>query len=222
MSPVDFALTASLLLLVPAYTLWRSLTGKDRPPDLRSTRYIRGIALAVPLLGLLAAAWIPAGRSAAALGLDIPVGAPGQIGLGIAAVLLLVLLVATRLPGKRAAAAPDAQAAALLPETRAEWGLFFVSMPLITTAWELLYRGYLVWALEPRLGTTLAVVLPATAYGVAHGYRGRGQFIGTLVAALLFTLGFVLTRSLWWLIAIHVALPVIGALAQRRLSRAAR
>ncbi len=66
-----------------------------------------------------------------------------------------------------------------------------------------------------------SVLLPALAYGVAHGYRGRTRFIGSIVSALLFTLGFVLTRSLWWLILIHIGLPLFGAFAQQRLSRAA-
>jgi membrane protease YdiL (CAAX protease family) len=218
-TPLDDLLTACLLLLVPGYMLWRSLTGKKRPPDARTARYRRGIAIAAALLAMLAAAWIPQGRSAAALGLELPLSRAGLIGLAIAAVLLLGLFISMRLAKRRAETAPDSAEAAILPETPAEWRLFVVSMLIVTPALELLYRGYLVWAIEPRFGTVLAVLLPATAYGAAHGYHGWRRFAGSLVSALLFTLGFVLTRSLWWLVLIHAGLPTVVALAQRRLSR---
>jgi membrane protease YdiL (CAAX protease family) len=165
----------------------------------------------------MAAAWAIAARPIAQLGLDMPVSRPGLIGLGIAAILLLALLVlgvTIKSRGKQAAPPPVSP----MPRTPAEWRLFLVSMPVIAVAWELLYRGYLVWAIAPRFGTVAAVLLPALAYGVAHGYRGRVQFVGSIVSALLFTLGFVLTHSLWWLILIHITLPLFGAWAQRRIS----
>jgi membrane protease YdiL (CAAX protease family) len=218
MTPLDIVLTPCLLLALPGFNLWRSLTEANRPPETQTARYWRGTAIAVVLTAMMAAAWASAARPLASLGLDIPVSRPGLIGLGIAAALLLALLVmgvTVKPRGKSATPPPDSP----MPETPAEWRLFLISMPVIAVAWELLYRGYLVWAIEPRLGTTAAVLLPALAYGVAHGYRGRTRFIGSIVSALLFTLGFVLTRSLWWLILIHIALPLFGAWAQRRISR---
>jgi membrane protease YdiL (CAAX protease family) len=222
MTALDMALTLCLLLLLPGYNLWRSLTERKRPPETSTRRYVRGTAIAVALTALMAVAWSSGARPLARLGLDIPVSTPGVIGLGLAAILLTALLVMGRMikpPAGASAAAPPETA--MLPETPAEWRLFLVSMPIIATAWELLYRGYLVWAIEPRFGIVPAVLLPALAYGVAHGYHGRNRFIGSIVSALLFTLGFVLTRSLWWLIAIHIALPLFGAFAQRRLNRTA-
>ena len=220
MTPLDLALTLCLLLVLPGYNLWRSLTEKNRSPETSTLRYVRGTSIAIVLTAVMAMAWALYNRPLARLGLDLPVSTPGLIGLGLAAILLIALLVIglTIKPRAKAEAAPEP---ALLPETPAEWRLFLVSMPIIAIAWELLYRGYLVWALEPRFGTVLAVLLPALAYGVAHGYRGRNQFIGSIVAALLFTIGFVLTRSLWWLIVIHIALPLFGAFAQRKISRPA-
>lgn len=221
MSPLDTVLILSLIFALPGYNLWRSLTEANRPAETQTERYMRGTAIALALTAMMAVAWAGSARPLAALGLDLPVSKPGLIGLGIAAVLLLALAVmglTVKPRGKPAAPPPGSP----MPETPAEWRLFLMSVPIIAVAWELLYRGYLVWAIEPHLGIVPAVLLPALAYGVAHGYRGRTQFIGSIVSALLFTLGFVLTRSLWWLIVIHVALPLFGAFAQRWISAPAR
>lgn len=221
MTPLDTVLILCLLVALPGYNLWRSLTEANRPPETQTARYLRGTLTAVVLTGMLAVAWAGSARPLASLGLDMPIARPGLIGLGIAAILILALLVMIGLtrPGGQSRAPVSGSP---MPETPAEWRLFLVSMPIIAIAWELLYRGYLVWAIAPSLGAVAAVVLPALAYGVAHGYRGRAQFIGGIVSALLFTLGFVLTHSLWWLIMIHIALPLFGAFAQRRISAAAR
>ena len=80
-------------------------------------------------------------------------------------------------------------------------------------AWELLYRGYLLWVLAPRLGIPLAVLLAAAAYGAAHGYKTPKQFAGSLASALVFTLADVVSHSLWWLMLVHAGLPVLLVLA---------
>jgi hypothetical protein len=61
-------------------------------------------------------------------------------------------------------------------------------------------------------------VVAATAYGGAHGFRDIRQFGGSVVSALAFTMGYALTHSLWWLILIHTALPLlaIGGMARQR------
>ena len=53
------------------------------------------------------------------------------------------------------------EAAALLPETRTELWLFILFSLVIGAAWEVLFRGYLIWVLEPRLTTFGAVTAAA-------------------------------------------------------------
>jgi membrane protease YdiL (CAAX protease family) len=79
-------------------------------------------------------------------------------------------------------------------------------------AWEVLFRGYLLWALTPRVGIVGAVFVASVAYGVAHGYKSPRQFTSSLVSALLFTIAYALTHSLWWLMLIHGGLPVMVGL----------
>lgn len=73
----------------------------------------------------------------------------------------------------------------------------------IGIGWELLYRGFLLLALAPWLGTWGAVVLAAVAYGAAQGYKSPGQ----------------LTGSLWWLMLLHVAMPLTAPLYYFKMMR---
>lgn len=209
----DDLLTAVLLIAVPGYNLWRSLARRNRPPEPRIHTYRRGIFLAAVLAALLAADWGMAGRSPALLGLGWPPATPGLIGLALAALLLVTAAVVVR-SAKANPKAADA-GAAMLPQTPSERRLFLIMVAVLGVAWEALYRGYLIWALQPRMGLPLAIAAAATAYGLAHGYKSARQLGGSLVSAVLFTLGFALTHSLWWLIALHAGLPMVGVLMQR-------
>ncbi|BCW90295.1 hypothetical protein sos41_34630 [Alphaproteobacteria bacterium SO-S41] len=216
LTTLDITLIALLLAAVPARALVRSQsaeTWRDRP---RLTRYfatMRDIAL---LLAALAFLWVNAKRPIAWLGLDIPIGPPGLIGLAIAAALIGVLGLASA----RARPRPDMKrpdAAAMFPETPEEQRAFVALGLFVGIGWELLYRGYLLWALTPLIGQVAAIALAGTAYGVAHGFKSWPQFIGSIVMSLLFTVAYVATESLWWLMLIHTALGFVGWLSYRRL-----
>ena len=214
----DLALAALLLVAFPAWQIWRSLSAGDRPKAPKLWRYLRTCAIIAALLALLAATWIAQGRSLAALGLDIPLSVAGLIALAIAAALISVLFVGTMAMKPRR----DwlTLGAELMPDTPRETAAFVAMTVLIGCGWELLYRGFLLWALSPAIGMPLAIAAAATAYGLAHGYKSRGQLFGSIVAALVFCIGYALTDSLWWLMLIHTALPLTMPLARWRARRA--
>jgi membrane protease YdiL (CAAX protease family) len=83
---------------------------------------------------------------------------------------------------------------------------------LVSLGWELLYRGFLLMLLTPVTGAATAIILAALAYGIGHGYEKPSQLIGSIVSAFLFTLAFYYTQSLWWLILLHIGLPLFGAI----------
>ncbi len=232
---LDLIFAAYLLFLLPGWQLWKSLKKKvDKPkPDAARCRVLfrkNLVFILSPLLALAALmAW--SGRSAAALGLDIPVSAYGQWGLAIVVLLFAGLtiwsIVAERRQSAEKAAADLAKYEALegIPQSPAElWQQLFLFL-CIGAGWELLYRGFLMLVLPPLTGTAFAVILAAVAYGVAHGYQSRNQFLGSIFSAFLFTLGYVYTQSLWWLMLLHVLLPVFGTLtayiAQNKAPKAA-
>ncbi len=109
-----------------------------------------------------------------------------------------------------------------IPETVGErWGNLEGNLPLyllwMSLAWttaafgeEMFFRGYLVGRLEMafsnrRLGTALAIFLPALFFGISHMYyQGpRGLFVTGTIALVLGTLFVVYKRNLWPLIIAH-------------------
>lgn len=213
---LELLLALYLVIVLPGHALWRSKR-KGRPRRARITGY-RWSTLHIGLLltALTALMW-QSGRPVQQLGLALP--RAGWWGLALAVILLSALigggkLWERRLSGDKLAEhqARTERASESMPRTREELNAFLVLAFCIGCGWELLYRGFLMMVLGPLTGTATAVILAAVAYGAAHGYQGRGQFVGSIVSAFLFTIGYVMTDSLWWLMLIHTALPVYLAL----------
>lgn len=216
---LDHLLAILLLGVVPIRALWRSRTNQPSSKP-KTTRYLTTISMVAGLLILLTVDWLAMGRAAMALGLGTPRTTPALIGLGVAAALLAVLGLVSR-RGSASARADVVQARReLLPETPSEVRLFLLFAAAVGFGWEVLYRGFLLLYLQPHIGLTGAVVTAALAYGLAHGFKGWGQFAGSIVAAFAFTIGYAMTGNLWWLILLHTALPLLGLFTGRlRVSR---
>ena len=226
-SILDQIFVAYLVFLVPAWALWRSLRSRGEPArddtdaaakDRRFWKNVRLVGL--PLLALWALfAWT--GRPATLLGLDIPVSSSGLWGIATVCVLMAGGIVGTMIWERRLNALKTAEYhaklrnAGILPGSRRELVQFVLLMILIGIGWELLYRGYLMLVLPPVFGTEASVAIAALAYGVAHGFSNWKQFAGSIVAAFLFTIGYVLSGSLWWLMLLHVSLPLTGMVSAR-------
>ncbi len=171
------------------------------------------------LLFILMADWAAAGRAATALGLGAPTATPALIGLGVAAALLAVVGLGMRRKSTSTRADVEQARRELLPETSREVRLFLLLTAAVGFGWEVLYRGFLLFYLQPRIGLAGAVVAAALAYGAAHGFKSRGQFAGSIAAALAFTIGYAATWNLWWLILLHTGLPLLSLSAARSRRR---
>lgn len=221
---LELSFAAFLVLILPAWTLRKSLQ-QNRPQRDQAAAFRSNLRLIVTLLLILAGLMLWSGRPAAALGLALP--PLGLWCLGISAALLAALVLANALwerslKGEKLAQyeAKMAQASAQMPATPAELKAFLLLTLLLGCGWELLYRGFLLLVLTPLIGVYAAVALAALAYGAAHGYQSRGQFIGSIVSAFLFTIGYVATGSLWWLMLVHTALPASMAISAYLFRRA--
>ena len=226
-SILDQLFVAYLVLLSPAWALWTSLGSKGEParddtdPAAKDRRFRKNMRLVgLPLLVLWALfAWT--GRPATLLGLDIPVSPSGLWGIATVCVLIAGVIVGTMIWERRLNALKTAEyhaklrKAGILPGSRRELVQFVLLMILMGTGWELLYRGYLMLVLPPAFGTQAAVAIAALAYGAGHGYSNWKQFVGSIVAAFLFTIGYVFTGSLWWLMLLHVSLPLTGMVSAK-------
>jgi membrane protease YdiL (CAAX protease family) len=215
---IDVVLTSLLVVGVPSYMMWKSLTGRDKPPERKLSRYIRSIVMALALDGLLLLDWLLNGRSPAALGLAIPIPTTGVVGIALAVCILLTLTFVMRAQ-LRSTKAPNSVDLDILPTTATEFSAFVAFSFVVGCSWEVLFRGYLLWALQPHIGLVFSVLLAAAAYGVAHGFKNTRIFLGSVLSALIFTVAYAATGSLWWLMLVHCGLPLIGAFASRAQRR---
>lgn len=207
-SPADLALTTLLVVALPGYMMARSIARRGVPDTGdRVRRYHRTIVTAALPCVMLGAIWLVDRRAAAALGLGRPDRA-GWILLGVAVALIAMLGVLA--PRTKIPKNPErnATAMAMVPVGARETLWFLVFAVAVGAGWELLYRGYLLWALAPPLGVAGAVAVMALSYGVAHGYRSPRALAGSIASAVLFAAGYALSHSLWWLIVIHIGLPL--------------
>ncbi|RSZ60722.1 CPBP family intramembrane metalloprotease [Massilia atriviolacea] len=216
---VDWLLAFYLLIVLPCTQMWKSFYRKDRPLRARGAGQWKSAAKMLVMLAVLGLSCWQSGRGAAALGLDMPVSAAGKWGLGFAALLFAGLylgqkLYASGLDGvRRAQMLKQIRENDKMPRSPRELAAFVPVVVLVGAGWELLYRGFLLMLLTPVAGTAGAVILSALAYGIGHGYEKKSQFIGSIVSAFLFTLAFYFTQSLWWLIVLHIGLPLYGAIS---------
>lgn len=170
-------------------------------------------------LALLAVLWVGSAQAKYTLqdlGFDIPLSRAGAWGLGFAVLLLVGLSIAGHIIERRKT--PEARAKSeneMLdspmpwPRSTSEVLAFATSMFILTAGWEVLYRGFLLLLLMPIIGMPLAVVASALAYGIGHGYKNPKQLIASIISAFAFTIAYAWTHSLWWLILIHVGLPLM-------------
>lgn len=220
-------LAVFLLFIFPSLNLWISLRPKkDKPPRALLRRYW---SMSWQSLALLAVLWVGSAQSGYALrdlGFDIPLSHTGAWALGFAVLLLTGLLVAGHIIEHRKT--PEARAKSeneILdspmpwPRNTTEVLAFATSMFIMTAGWEVLYRGFLLLLLTPIIGLPLAVVASALAYGIGHGYKNPKQFLASIISAFVFTIAYAWTHSLWWLILIHVGLPLLMVPGVIRTSR---
>jgi len=73
---------------------------------------------------------------------------------------------------------------------------------------EIVFRGVVFRRLEESLGTTIALVVSAAAFGLVHSFNPGATWISTLAIALesgvLLGLAYAATRSLWLPIGLHL------------------
>ena len=224
-TPLDILLIFILCIAFPTLQLSRHVWGKALKINETLPRIFLSLALIGLPLALLAWDWTMTGRSAQALGLAVPVPFRGQIGFAVTFAIIVVLLVRVHVQSLR----PNAQKEAarrerlrdigMLPYTPKELRAFVVLAVVQGFVAEILFRGFLLWALAPTTGSAGAVVIAATAYGIGHGTRTWARVLASSLTAYAFTIAYAVTGSLWWLILLHSFVLAHNAWRGYRVSR---
>jgi membrane protease YdiL (CAAX protease family) len=232
-TPAGLALTLAIGVLYPLIGWFRFRRLEQRPDPLpRREKLALYASIVVSQWTLVAAAGLVLGGSGRSLG-DIGLG-PG-VDLARTAVVTVVLLAAFAVLSwfttRSLAIALDGdlpphvrRAGRILPRDGVELAGF---VPVAITAGvceEILYRGWLPWALAGSAGSVLVgFVVAAAVFGLGHLYQGRNG------VALTGLLGLALGATAWWTgsvipgQALHVAVDLVnGAAVGAALTRMSR
>lgn len=225
-TPADVGLLVLLALGLPlrSWLSMRQLRGAtpDEAVRLRPRLWLRAIGTQWLLSAGVVLQWVVQRRSFDSLSLNT------HFGWGAGGVLLGLALMAIVLQPQRRnlAATPDVVERLrgrlqgiqrLLPSARAEWPGF---VPLALTAGiceEVLFRGFVLWALAQALPSFwLAGLAQALLFGLAHAYQGpRGVFLTFMVGVFLTGVVWI-SGSLWPAMLVHALLDLnAGDLAIR-------
>jgi membrane protease YdiL (CAAX protease family) len=225
LTPLDLVIVVYALVVLPVLSL---LTGRalsrERPGERRLLgRYGIIIARGVVISLLILMDWHWTGRPWIALGLDVPIGFRGLAGFGLGALLVTGYASALLLPKLSEARAVASQrrldSLLIIPHTRGQFALWPFMAVVGSSAEELLYRGFLIGTFAPFAGLWGAVLLSSAMFGLGHAYQGWFGILRTSVIGVAFGTAYALTHSLWWLIAVHIALNLLGGLFAWRVQR---
>jgi len=212
---IQAALLVFLIFVFPVWDVRETRRLKAATdPRARVRSYQQGIAWQLIAVALLLAT-VPAARlftppwGLERLGVESPSrGLLFGVLAGLAGGIVLPLALALRGPEERRKQAARLESVwFILPRTREArlwWAALSVTVGICE---EIVYRGWMIPYLEgiaPWLGPLGAVLAGAAVFGIDHGYQGWTGVVGTAVLALVFTVLYLLSGTLWIPIVVHV------------------
>lgn len=226
--PLRWLVLALVLALIAAdhFVVWKAFIRQSEvdATHARHTLWRRGAWLMWTASILVLGLWKTTGVPWASVGFGLPEGwrlwVPLAAVLAFAALQVSSAIKLARLPApSEKLRARLGSVAAILPRTASELPAFFGVSVTAGFCEELLFRGFLVWVIQPHVGPWTAAVLSALVFGAAHAYQGLAGVIRTGLFGLVFAAIVLLTGSLWPAIVLHIVVDamggVIGWLVQR-------
>lgn len=102
----------------------------------------------------------------------------------------------------------------LIPHTWNEMTRFYWVSLSAGIVEEVLWRGFLIWYLTQFLPLSIAAVISAVGFAVAHAYQGLSQLPQIALVGAVFVALYLLSGSIWLAIALHAAIDMLqGRLA---------
>ena len=200
------AIAASIVL----YTLYYGLIVS--PPFDRIRGTVAGVlakrSAGVVILGggsVLAASLLP--FSLAELGLTIAIPPPTWFWVAGASVVIVIGCIAT---------AHKPENVDVYPEMRVpHWGTGavaanFVSCCLYMFAYELMFRGLLLFACLAAMPAAAAIAINIALYALAHAPKGRREALGSIPLGLVLCLSAIETGAIWAAFLIHVIMSQLN------------
>lgn len=211
----DAIFLAALLALFP-WVAHRSFPDvmraiADGVPGARIREYRRTAAWEWGLCIAGVALWLAGGRTWEQLGLRMPGGWGFWVSLALVVVavsLLQMQLGAARRSDdtRRELRAQLGGSLVFLPRERDEGAAFAALSFTAGICEEVLYRGWLLGWLAPKVGMPAAFAAGAVLFALAHAYGGRELAVRSGLVGLVLSALYLLSGSLWVPIALHAFL----------------
>ena len=200
-------LTIFLLSFFPALLLAQGRMALEIPEEVsRTAAYLSSAAGLWALAGITYAAARAGGFSLESLGLVMLPPVPLLLWSVLATLAGLAVLVAGR--ALRLRETPLLEY--ILPRTAGEKAAFVGVSITAGVCEELVFRGFLIPALEIATGSLpLAVLLSCAIFGLLHSYQGMIGSLRTALIGLVLAVPFLLTGSILPSMVAHVAFDVI-------------
>ncbi|WP_081804298.1 CPBP family intramembrane glutamic endopeptidase [Dyella jiangningensis] len=206
----------AVALLADHFVIWPRFVRSSRAePQLARLALWKSWMGMLWVLSLAAALlWIYLHRPWDLMGLHLPTG--WRIWTSAGAVLAVVALYAPtisklcRISAERKAALRTrfGDHAEMLPETQRELAWFIALSLTAGFCEELIFRGYLIWALHTVVGLCAAAALSCLVFALAHSYQGVSGIIKTGGIGALLTVIVLAFGSLIPAIVIHALIDV--------------
>ena len=208
-----------VLLMIAAdhFIVWQAFIRQSQvdATKARHTLWLRGALLMWAASTLVLWLWIATGVPMSSVGFSLP--DRWRLWLPLAATVAFTALQTSsaiklaRLPApSEKLRAQLGGVAAISPRTAFELPAFLGVSLTAGFCEELLFRGFLIWVLQPLVGLWLAAALSALLFGAAHAYQGLAGVIRTGLFGLVFTAIVLLTGSLWPAIVLHAVVDAMG------------
>jgi len=181
--------------------------------DARVDSYKGVLMLQWPLTIGLLIWWLLSGHSLESIGL-VPVAIGSQwvaIAIGALAILaqvIYVAMVSSNVDKLTALNHQMGELSGLAPQTRTERRLFDAVSVTAGVCEEILYRGLLLAALAPLLGTWPAIAVSSLVFGLGHAYQGVWGVAKTGLVGLVLALLTVSSGSLFVAIILHAVVDL--------------
>lgn len=222
LSIVDIVLLGVILVGLPLESVYSR--GKTRArlasnePGIRGKLYRETIAMlwivTLPILVI----WAVSQRSWPELGLGFGTGWQVWAGWGLAALPAIFFIGQFAMIASSTSAREQINAqldrniplSRFLPHTKSEYRTFRLAGITAGITEEIIFRGYLIWALSLFTPLWAAAIISLIVFTVLHLYQGAQQLPFVFVTGAWFTLIVIVSGSLWPAIALHIFIDVIN------------
>ncbi|MGF1464037.1 MAG: CPBP family intramembrane glutamic endopeptidase [Maricaulaceae bacterium] len=196
-------------------------------PNARVNSYLSAIVMLWALATAVLGVWSMSDRSWAVLGFRWSGDVADWISAGVALLgvgfFLSQFVSVTTSSAVRSAFAQALKARpnviAVLPTTSREQRAMLGLGVTAGVTEEILFRGFLIWALAQVMPVWIAAGLSWAAFTAAHLYQGKQGLIQVAVVGAVLTGLYVASGSLWPLIALHIGVDVLNFITVWRVRR---